>query len=291
MDFERIEETAKRDCLKWWLNCITLDQCKWWPIQQVPVQGDLSGEEWSKVFAWNTQLIDYLIPLGLLRCRSLVQLSYASEYPHTIRCVADWSGDDWKFSVCERLFSDKHWPTSWPNDLQAIAFCREDWHISLPTYCRTIADLVKLIQAVALDEQVDQLPSICAASAVREWRAKIEGVSFTDGQWFGTPEQDLRTDVVGELIYPFGSQRAHTDREEVGPFQLQWLKWIFEADHDNTLKDRLGDALRGSGREWYVCSQRMKGCPTWKGILQSKADDQNISKRTRSQIKTFLSLQ
>lgn len=78
--------------------------------------------------------------------------------------------------------------------------------------------------------------------------------------------------------------------ESVGPFQLQWLKWIFEAEHDNTLKDKLGDSLQGSGREWYVSSVRLKSCPEWKVILQQKANDTTTAKRTRSSLKTFLSL-
>jgi hypothetical protein len=224
IDFDHVEDTARRECLRWWLESVSSSGGQWWPIpERYPERGTLPHTEWVKVLSWNTTLFDFLVPLGLLRCRSLVQLSYASDYPHALRCVVDWSGptDEWKSRVCQALIADKHWPQSWPDDFGLIAITREDWHVSFPLNLRLIASLATLLNPLPPAERVEKLLELCSTEKQFDiQKARIEGISFSDGQWFGTPEQDLRTNTVGELKYPFGDDLSLGETSELKAYSV-----------------------------------------------------------------------
>jgi len=308
--FDGIREAGRRECLRWWITYRWQLARTWWSIPKSGYESIAEGES-DAAWAWRVELHDYLIPVWLLRCRSMFELSYVSGKPYVIRCVANWTGGIYatgvNFAIGQALVEHKHFPKSWPEDMNLVAIIQHDWHYSFPSPYRGLPPLYRggeliddsSVMNLPVDEQIDifyaayeSMLNESGAPRSDSVRINIEGISFDGGQWFGNTEHDLRNDHVGELQYPFGTNTTRENsepRSETGPFLLQWLRVIFDNDHDATLKKNLGTSLRGSGQTWYVETSRLNLRGNWKEILRKHAE--TVPKPTRSRIEKFLSLQ
>jgi len=292
---------AERKCLRWWILG-RLAYKRWWPVPETD-EGSSTPDD-----LWKLQFDSFLIYMGLLRCRSMFELSYASGDPYIIRCVANWSGETSatvNYAICKALVQDNHWPKSWPEDMSHVAIRQHDWHYRfssteqpLPPLHRD-GELIDDIEVswLPIDEQVEIYNSafesrLAEGPPFDVFPPEIEGISFNGDQWFGKSEHDLRTDCAGEWLYPLGRNTPNDGgdpRNETGPFLLQWLKVIFEIEHDVTLKAHLGKSLKGRGQEWFVETSRLESRGNWQDVLRKHID--KVPKRTQRRIEKFLSLQ
>lgn len=220
------DERARREALRWWLSTFAIHfgiiqdgfygaiDRRWRPIPTSSgdeVEG-FSDDKTRDHIIWASGLQDVLVPLKLMRCRSLIEVGYASTRPHNIRCVAAWSGEDWLGGICQQLVDDRLWPETWPDDTRLIAFDRSDWHLAWPSSIIDDNGLISMLSKLPMEEQFETFEAVCADGPPFDTdRIEIE-CAYIDGKRMpGGNEEDLRTDFAAEpLMYTLGEQEVPT---------------------------------------------------------------------------------
>jgi hypothetical protein len=130
---------------------------KHWPASgwaSIPKAPRVSGSATAlNEIMWAGCLIAYLVPLGILQCRSLTRFSYPSDgLPQTCRCIIEWSGiNNLKVETCVCLKSANLWPASWPDDPEETGFSREDLHVSSGGTSALFTDSVEAFEEDAIE--------------------------------------------------------------------------------------------------------------------------------------------
>lgn len=212
---DAFSEGIRRESLRWWLahaasglwrtpdGAFNAADTQWRPIPESSELLDIaSGTERLTRYQWSAGLTEVLVPLNLLRCRSVVELGYSSDKnPLTIRCVAAWSGPDWCEAVCQKLMDERVWPDTWPDDLQLIASDRTDRHIAWPLFFNDSDGLLATLFELPEDKQLDALEEACADGPPFEaWPVEIQ-CAYNDGRKMpGPDEHDVLTDIAADPL-------------------------------------------------------------------------------------------
>lgn len=229
MNPEKIEQQAERDLLEWWIDWANGDGSSLGWRSAPNVAGlaedaafwDLAGDDRLRTHYWTQGLYEFLVPLGLLRCRSSIKLTCVSGDPAAIRVVASWTGQNPRQAICQSVADSHLWPDSWPDDVSQIAISAwENWHVSYPTslFVRDEPFLQEQ-QSAAAEDRVSLLAEACRNGPPYEvFPPIIECAEVSSsGGWknvFGKDANDLRTDIVGEIVCPF-SEPSDADASSV----------------------------------------------------------------------------
>lgn len=209
MSAQEREQTELKQALEWWgRKSFARDWNFHWRAIAAPDDGE---------HAWRLCRVikKHLLPLGLIRCRSLAQLGYRGGNPNSVRVVVDWSGDDFRGAVYEALGRAKLWPISWPEDLVEIAIDREDWHYAFPPLHTGNDQLFSVLLEAKESERLSILENACLSGPPFDiWPAETEHVAIDGQKVIGSDEATLRSDAVSE------SQAQHSVVDASGMIRL-----------------------------------------------------------------------
>ncbi len=142
---------------------------KHWPVSgwaSIPQAPRVSGSATALTeIMWGGGLIDYLVPLGILQCRSLVRFSHLSDsLPQSCWGIIEWCGiKDLRVETCDCLKAGKLWPSSWPDDPEGTGFSREDLQVSGGGNSALFTESVEAFERDAI-EALEQQKSATVAS-------------------------------------------------------------------------------------------------------------------------------
>lgn len=165
----------------------------------------------------------------------------------------------------------------------------------------TTHDLIEFLinepQRWRLQEERDRLFEMLVDNSGSPWA----DVGFKVFQATGLPPKELlkladleQLPFLKKTAEHFGLAVANQSSdvplmEEIGPFEPEWLRLLFEVDDNRTLRNRLGNRQREeTQRKWHVPLSHLNALGDWKKNLREGS--RNLPPKTQKKINSFLSL-
>lgn len=268
---------------KWWVSIYQqlLDAEHWFRMKVIGTD----RVQRTRQQHWWEDVTNHLVPMGLFRVRSVVELATTVK-PYSMKLVVDWSKKTWRDASLEVLQAKNLLPPDWPEFAKIEAKAThwgitDTWAIgwAIRADFRSASDI-----ASAVNQYVERPLDVGISNHLRF--LEIEGVRV-----FGpaTADELQLSDELPLLLPPFVEAPQPTvpnvgpDKSEIVPCKLnEWKRQ--RKEHGATVQDQMAILWKNDDRaaEWKAkefaavleCSESSVKSPknrTWRAMQEERA--------------------